>query len=141
MKTQHDKLITLMTFDNSFEAHLLESKLADHDIESYIQDENFATLIPLYNNLLGGIKLMINSADLEKARQVLSEIDSTPLTNEKDKIIRCPRCNSDKIDSNFKSIKSIKSFFVMLLALFTVAHPINIEKSYSCLDCNNKFKR
>lgn len=39
MGNNQDKLITFMTFDNGFQAHLLKCTLADHGIESHVIDE------------------------------------------------------------------------------------------------------
>lgn len=141
MTKNQDKLITFMTFDNGFQAHMLKSTLAEHGIESHVIDENIITLNPLYNNLIGGIKLMISSADLEKAREVLTLKDSTPLTNEQDEIIRCTRCNSERIEINFKSVRSIKSFFAMMIAMLTVTYPMHVDYLYYCLDCKMTFRR
>jgi DNA-directed RNA polymerase subunit RPC12/RpoP len=141
MENNQDKLITFMTFDNGFQAHLLKCTLADHGIESHVIDENIVTLNPLYNNLIGGIKLMISSADIEKAQQILKQKELTPLTNDQDEILRCPKCNSERIETNFKSVRSVKSFFAILIAMLTVTYPMHVDYLYYCLDCKKTFRK
>jgi len=140
MKEEQVKLVVLQVFENPFQAHLSKSILADYGIDSYVQDENFVTLNPLYTNLVGGIRLMIKSTDFEEAKELLFKTDSLPFTKEDDTVITCPKCSSKNILSGFKSIKSIKSFFAILLALLTGTYPIFSDSTYYCKDCKTRFK-
>jgi hypothetical protein len=129
-----------MTFDNSFNAHLMKSKLADNDIESYVYDENIITLNPIYNFAIGGVKLKINSSYLNKAKSILDSVSATPLTNEEDEIIRCPRCNSENIDNNFITVRNIKSFLAIVAAFLTMTYPLYLNIYYYCRDCKYNFR-
>lgn len=53
------ELITLKTFDNSIEAHLMKSKLKSENIVCFLFDENIVGLNPVYNIAVGGIKLKV----------------------------------------------------------------------------------
>ena len=136
-----DKILTLTTFENSYQAHLFRSYLAENNIDSYIFDENIVTLNPLYNNLMGGIKLQISSLDIDKAQELLNEYNSANVTNEHDEIIQCPRCRSNNVDTNFKSASSIKSKLAMAIAFLTFTYPLHFENMYYCRNCKNPFKK
>jgi hypothetical protein len=53
------------------EAEFLTSVLDAAGIESTIPNEYTIGVQPLYANLLGGIRVMVRSADVERAREVL----------------------------------------------------------------------
>ena len=72
-------MITIKTFDNPVEAHILKSRLESEGIHCYLFDENIVTLNPLYNQMTGGIKLNIMESDISKANEILTEIEKTPL--------------------------------------------------------------
>jgi len=124
MKDEQVKLVVLQVFENPYQANLSKSILADYGIDSYVQDENFGTLNPLFTNLIGGIRLMIKSTDFEEAIEILFKTSSLPFTKEDDTVITCPKCSSNNLLSGFKSVKSIKSFLAILLALLTGTYPI-----------------
>ena len=76
------KLVTVRTFDNSIEAHLLKSKLESENILCYLFDENIVGLNPLYNITVGGIKLKVNEFDLDKASIIIQQVDEAVLMND-----------------------------------------------------------
>jgi hypothetical protein len=139
-RQEADDLTTLAVFDNGFQANLLRAKLTDCGIDAYVFDENTITLNPLYSNLLGGIKVKVRITDLQEAREVYSEINNTPITDENDEIIYCPKCNSDKISPGLKSVKSTKSILAYLAAIFTGTYPLHTDTIYYCRKCNHGFK-
>lgn len=141
MTKEHDKIITLMTFDNSPQAHLFRGILAENNIDSYISDEFIVTLNPLYSNLMGGIKLQVNSLDFEKAQKLLFELNSNPLTNELEEIIKCPSCNSTNVESNYKSATSLKSILAMIVSFLSLTYPLHLDHMYYCKDCKHGFKK
>ena len=79
------ELITIKTFDNSIDAHLLRIELENEGIECYIYDEHTVTVFPLYSNAVGGIKVKILKKDLELAKGILLSAIKTVI---------CPNCAS-----------------------------------------------
>ncbi|MES2617142.1 MAG: DUF2007 domain-containing protein [Bacteroidota bacterium] len=71
------ELITLKTFNSIIEAHVLKSKLESEDIHCFLKDETMMGINPLFNISLGGVKLMINKEDSEKALEILKQIESS----------------------------------------------------------------
>lgn len=134
-------LITIKTFENAVDAHILRTKLESEGIECFIFDENTVSLNPLYNVAVGGVKLKIDEKDLDKARKIYEEINHKPFTDENDEIITCPKCHSSNLYSGFRSFKNPGGFFAMLLTIFFSIFPIYAKKVYRCKDCGCEFER
>lgn len=135
------ELVTLKTFDNLVEAHLIKSKLESEDLPCFLFDENIMALNPLYNFTVDGIKLKVNKFDFEKAHEILSEIDSTPITTSDDHVLICPKCQSQNLHNRFKSMKGFKGIISAIVALVLIVFPIYYELLYQCKDCGHSFKQ
>ena len=133
-------LITLKTFDNPYEAYVVKSKLESEDIRCYIFDDNVIGLNPLYNISVGGVKLKVNSFDLEHAERIIQESFNNVLTYDNGDIISCPDCGSDKIYSGFKSMKSSKGIFSTIISFLFLVFPIYFKTVYRCKPCNFEFE-
>jgi DNA-directed RNA polymerase subunit RPC12/RpoP len=133
-------MITIKTFDNPVEAHILKSRLESEGIHCYLFDENIVTLNPLYNQMTGGIKLNIMESDISKANEILTEIEKTPFTDENDEQIICPNCKSKNLYGGFRSMKGAKAIFSWIAALILMVLPIYYESVYRCKDCDIEFK-
>lgn len=134
------KLITLKTFDNGPEAHIVKSKLESEGINSFLFDENMVSLNPLYNITVGGIKLKINETDLERAQEILGAVENTPLTNETGEAIKCPKCGSANLFIGFKSMKGVKGIASLFFSIVFMVFPIFFKSTYSCKECGTAFK-
>ena len=134
------ELITLKTFDNSIDAHILKARLENEGIDCYLFDENIVSLNPLYNITVGGIKLKINEINLSKAQEIILEIENTPLTNQKEEVIHCPNCQSTNLYLNHRSMKGISGILSAILAFILSIFPIYFKTVYRCKDCNFEFK-
>lgn len=132
-------LITFKTFDNSIDAHILKIKLESEDIMCFLFDENIVSINPLYSNLVGGIKLKINEEDLERAKEIISELEQTPYTTEDEKVISCPKCQSTHIESGYKSMKSVGAVISAIASFLLVIFPIYRKTVYKCKDCGTEF--
>lgn len=134
------KLVTIKTFDNPIEAHLIRSKLESKNITCYLFDENIVGLNPLYNISVGGIKLKIKNSDAEKANKIIQETDSINLTDDQDEIIKCPKCQSQNLYSNFKSMKGIKGTLSAIFSFIFLVFPIYFKTVYKCKACEYEFE-
>lgn len=65
-------LVTVATYFNASEAHLARGLLAREGIDSFIFDENMGAVYPPLT--VGGIKLKVRAADLERARALLDSL-------------------------------------------------------------------
>ncbi len=66
MKTIKDKTIVLHTYTDPLEARMIQDKLKENGIESFLNDENLLGLDPV-----GGVELKIFEKDREAAQKVL----------------------------------------------------------------------
>ncbi len=141
MTENQEKMVTLMTCESIHQAYIFRGVLADNDIDAYISDEFMVTLNPLYNNLLGGIKLKVSSLDYDDAQKLLAELNSSPLTNDLEEIIKCPNCHSINVESNYKTAVSLKSTLAMIVSFLTFTYPLHLDHMYDCKDCKFRFEK
>ena len=133
-------LITAKTFDNPIDAHLLRSKLENEGIQCFLFDENIVGINPLYNVTVGGIKLKILEEDVEKVKAILSEMEGRPFTDEEDKEIACPNCNSTAVISGLRSMKGFRGVLSAIASLLLTLYPFYYKSVYKCKACGREFK-
>ena len=133
-------LITIKTFDNTVDAHILKARLENEAIVCYLFDENIVSINPLYNITVGGIKLKINEIDKSKALEIITEIENTPSTNEKDEKISCPKCNSSNVFLNHRSINGLGAIISVISSFLLTIFPFYFKTIYKCKDCGKEFK-
>ena len=133
-------LVLLKTYSNSFDAHFAKGKLEDAGIDSYIFDENTVSLYYLYDNALGGIKLMVEEKDLSMAKEVLFSLSIENVNDSETNAQTCPFCNSTNVEKDLKGLRSVKSMIAYLFTciLFSV-YPVITDKVCICKDCNRSF--
>ena len=134
------ELLTLKTVDTPIEAHLLKSRLEHEGIVAFIFDENMIALNPLFNLTLGGIKLKVHSSDWKKAQEILKQIDDAVLTDDDNKRIKCPRCQSTDLYYGFKSMKGFFGALSAILSIFSGSYPLYFKSVYKCKNCGAEFK-
>ena len=124
----------LLTVPTSLEATLIQNRLENAGIESFVTNENFSNLMPIYYGMLGsGIQIMIEDTFEVKAKEVLSDYFSIP-----DGPVQCPECDSKRIGYGFGKSK-IRKIFIVLFSLL-VANPFgNIQSSRHCKECGQEF--
>lgn len=87
-------MITVAAFSKPEEAHLLRLRLAAGGVQAFIQDENLIQIDWLMSNALGGVKVLIDEADAELAKQILSSdaegLDELPDDSEPDRSTNTP---------------------------------------------------
>lgn len=132
-------LITFKTFDNSIDAHILKIKLESEGITCFLFDEHMVSVNPLYSQLIGGIKLKINEADLTHAKNVVLELEQTPYTTEDEQVIACPKCQSVRIESGHRSMRSVGAVISAIVSFLLVIFPLYRKSVYKCLDCGSEF--
>lgn len=133
------KLITLRTFDNPINAHILKSRLESEGVECFLFDENISTLNLIYAAAVGGVKLNIKSIDIEKANSILSEVDNADLTDDNDEIMRCPKCASTQLYSGLRSMKGIRGFLSAIVSFSLMVFPIYVKTVLKCKECGFEF--
>lgn len=134
------KFLTVRTFDSAVEAHLLKTKLESEGIPCVLFDEHLVNMNPLYSVAVGGIKLKIRESDWEKAAVILEEIEEQPWRDEKEDAIKCPRCGSEELYANFKSMKGIKGILTAIVSFLLAVFPFYYKTVYKCKNCGAEFR-
>ena len=98
------------------------------------------TLNPLYNIMVGGIKLKVSELDFERAQRILHKIEQTPLRDECNRVLVCPACGSGNYYQGYKSMKGIGGMLSAILAFMLTVFPLYFKSVYKCKDCGNEFQ-
>jgi hypothetical protein len=143
----HTVLKTVATFEYAHFAHIAKAKLQSEDIECFLFDENTSSMIWFYTNAIGGIKLKVRAEDYDRAQTILKENiksindDDEFLQDEYDmqeskSELRCPKCNSDKIEDE----KYSKKF--AYLSIILLGFPLLFRsRKHECRNCGNKWDK
>ncbi len=124
-----------MTSNSLTEAYIIKGRLLNEGIECFLTNENFTTLMPLFNNMMGsGIQIIINEKDIEKARIILKD-KIEPNNND----LICPNCGSKNIGLGLGKRKAFKIFNI-ILALFLFFPLGNLKPRFYCKDCKTEIR-
>ncbi len=126
------KSVRLMTCDSEIQANLIKGRLENEGIRSFLTNENFSTLMPNFNRIMGsGVQVMIDEADVERATEILELNKITELI--------CPDCGSN----NIKTVLGRSAFtkiLVVILSIFSTTPINNIRVTHQCRDCKREFR-
>jgi len=67
------ELVTIRNFRDLPEALLAQGRLESSGIESFLADDNMVRMDWLISNLLGGVKLKVEEANVEIAEEILNQ--------------------------------------------------------------------
>lgn len=81
-------------FQFTSEAHILKGKLEAAGVEVFMRDSHTIDADPLMSQALGGVKLFVHTTEMEKAREILTDIHLFPVTDEAE----CAKCSKDKLE-------------------------------------------
>lgn len=127
------ELLTLKTFDNYIEAHLLKTKLESEFIYCFLQDESVVATNPMYSFAVGGIKLKVKKEDFEKALKITQEEHINLEQNQPD--IICDNCGNNSFYNNYKSVKNLKGIFAMIISFLFQTYPLYYKNVRKCKTC------
>ena len=137
-----DKLITIATFWETWEAHLAKDRLLDAGINCFLSGENFVATYWLYANADRGIKLKVAESDAAKSRELLEADEQTEIKEPTDgssqiqgKNETCPKCQSADIEYERFSRK------VFFLSILLLGLPLPFPgKHYRCKSCGYAWR-
>lgn len=127
------RYINVCTVDNSFDAKFIKDYLANEGIECIVTNENFTTMMPHLNGMLGaGIQVLVDKDDFERASEILNKRNSRDIEV-------CPNCGSSNISYGLGSRHRFKKLFALLIA-FVIATPVrHVKQTHFCKDCSTEF--
>ncbi|HWJ25701.1 MAG TPA: DUF2007 domain-containing protein [Flavisolibacter sp.] len=126
--------VQIRSFDNYIEANIVMNMLLHEHINCHLKDEHIITIDPLLSPALGGIKLMVHEAQVERAWDLMNK-------NEQDylKSIPCPVCKQHTL----KAITEEKQHKCKLAALASIllnGGSLKVTKKYQCTNCGYDFR-
>lgn len=125
------------SYQYSSEAIIIKGKLESEGIEVFTADGFTIDTDPLVSNAIGGVKLFVNTADAEKAQQILAEI-SRYSVDDTGEPLTCSQCGSHEVEVG-TTIKDIKSLLGFVFGLLLAYLPFYTKYKYRCNNCGNEF--
>jgi len=127
------EVLRLTTCNSIIEATMIKNLLENEGIECFLTNENFTTLMPGFNGVMGsGIQIMVNNTDLDKANKIIN-------LDQASEILKCPNCQSENITYGLGSNK-IKKIFIIIMSLFAFTPFSNLKSTYYCKNCKIEFR-
>ncbi|MFT2010160.1 DUF2007 domain-containing protein [Pontibacter sp. 13R65] len=143
------RLVTIATFSQPTEAHILKGRLESEGIPCYLGDEHIVGAHPFYSVAVGGVKLQVEEQHAEEARELVNRIQSgrghldadedielAPPMQQHEPAMLCPICDSDHVrEENYS--KTVFSFSYLLLGF-----PLPFfNRKFKCYDCGYTWKQ
>ncbi len=135
-----DQIIVHSTYYNPIEANIVKGRLEASDIPCFLTDENVATIQPLYNQAIGGVKLNVFEKDVVRINELLAENDLINIaeTPVKESAV-CESCGSTHV-SYGQATKNRFNWWVAIVSILLMVYPFKVNKCYHCYDCGHEFK-
>ncbi|WP_316845699.1 DUF2007 domain-containing protein [Pedobacter psychrodurus] len=143
----NDRTVVYSTYYNPIEANIIKARLEDSGFSCFLADENVSTIQPLYNQAIGGVKLIVFERDVEAIDTLLAEDNSLALETSDDTVpgeeaeegpVPCEKCGSKNVGYGMATDKKY-SVWATILAFLTVTTPVKANKCYHCYDCGHEF--
>jgi len=121
------------TYDNYMLANMAMGLMTEHEIKCQLKDENIITMDPLLNAAVGGIKLLVEAKDYDRALLLMTEAE-----NEYLKEIPCPVCKSLSLVVEEKT-NNPAGFWGRVKNQALYGQTATYSKGYRCTNCNKYF--
>lgn len=150
-----NRLVTVATFSQPLDSHLIRARLEAEGIPCFVADEFTVSANWFYSNAIGGVKLQVREADIDRARHIVEgelerrknapdDIDWTAIdpqwTFDADSVDdeeahTCPRCGSPEV---FYEKFSRPLIFLSIL-LLGIPMPF-LSRRWTCKSCDLTWK-
>ena len=134
-KRSESSLVTIAAFTSVHEAHLAKSALDAAGIPAVLDNEHIVSMHWGYSNLVGGVKVLVESSRAEEARAILgtvaADIDPEEIADATSSTLdACKRCGGTEFDSRLPG----RSFPIIswLLLDFPVGLPLRRRFCRNC---------
>jgi hypothetical protein len=124
----------IRSFDNYIEANIVLNMLQHANINCHLKDEHIITIDPLLSPALGGMKLMVHHAHVERAWDMMEKAEQEYL-----KSIPCPVCKMHTLKA-VSVTKKHKCKLGALASMLLNGHSVEVMKMYQCTNCGYDFK-
>lgn len=123
----------IASYDNYLLANMTMGLFTENDIKCQLKDENIITMDPLLNAAVGGIKLLVEEKDYDRAVALMKEAENDYL-----KEIPCPNCKSVSLIVEEK-INNPTDFWSKLKNQILFGQTSTYSKNYRCTNCKKSF--
>lgn len=138
-----DKIVVYSSYYNPIEANIVKSRLEDSGFSCFLTDENVATINPLYNQAIGGVKLNVFEKDVAQINKLLNEapgeVDDVTVVEEPSAQVVCVNCGSTNVSLG-QATQNRFSWWVTLISILLVVYPFKTNTCYHCYSCGHEFK-
>lgn len=126
--------VPVYTFDNYIDANILLGRLMNENINCWLKDENTSTIAPIWNQAIGGIKLMVVKSQAERAIALLKEYKQDSQARS-----LCPNCGSSNVEF-ISTPRKASNWFSAILGFLFGSYAVTVDKVYHCFNCNHEFE-
>jgi phage FluMu protein Com len=123
----------IATYDNYMLANMTMGLLTENGIKCQMKDEHIVTIDPLLNPAVGGIKLLVEENDFERAVDLMKEAENNYL-----KDIACPRCKNHSLCVEEKT-NNPSDVWGKIKNQVLFGQTSTYSKGYRCSSCNKYF--
>ncbi len=124
----------IKSFTNYIDAHIILGRLQEEGIQCWLKNEATTTIIPLWTTALGGIQLMVNSSQVQRANDLLSEFE-----RERKKDLVCPQCGSSDVEF-INTMRKPVNWLSAAVTFFLGDYAVMPEQRYHCFACGAEFE-
>lgn len=151
-----ENLVTIASFRDLYDAQLAKIRLESAGLEWFFADEATVHADWLYSNAIGGIKLQVRKADVQRALDVLARdsIDedfAEKAIQEEVESSVCPRCGSENIAYYSRPEAAVTLFLLLAIipCVITISYvfwffallPLLLpESKWGCEDCRHTWR-
>lgn len=121
----------IASYDNFMLANMTLGLLQENEINCHLKDEHIVTIDPLLNPAVGGIKLLVDENDFDRAIGLLKDAETAYL-----KDIPCPYCKSPSLAAEEK-INKPETFWGKLKNQIAYGQTETYSKKYRCQNCKS----
>ena len=123
----------IASYDNFLLANMTMGLLTENEIKCQLKDEHIVTMDPLLNPAVGGIKLLVEDSDFERAQALIKKAEDDYV-----KDIPCPNCKIHALSIEEK-INIPQGFWGRLKNQLLYGQTSTYSKKYRCTSCNKSF--
>ena len=124
----------LQSFTNYVDAHIILGRMQEEGIDCWLKNENTTTIMPIWTTAIGGIQLMVNESQFERASTILQNIIA-----EKRKNILCPKCGSNEVEY-INTMRKPVNWLSAAATFFLGDYAVMPEQRYHCFSCGEEWK-
>jgi DNA-directed RNA polymerase subunit RPC12/RpoP len=123
----------IASYDNYMLANMTMGLLTENNIKCQMKDEHIVTVDPLLNPAVGGIKLLVEVGDFDRAVALMKEAEQDHL-----KDIACPNCGNNSLFVEERT-SNPSDFWGKLKNQVLFGQTSTYSKDYRCKSCGKSF--